>query len=69
MAEKDQVLLEYFWGNESVYAIGVSDEIVVFKRLGSPDSINVVVNELLSHLTDERSSMNQDAFQFVYKLR
>ena len=62
MAEKHQVLLEYFWGNESVYAIGVSDEIVVFKRLGSPDSINVVVNELLSHLTNERSSMNLDAF-------
>ncbi len=37
-------------------------KIVVFKRVGSPDSINVVVNELLSHLTDERSSMNQDAF-------
>ena len=62
MAEKHQVLLEYFWGSESVYAMGVSDENVVFKRIGSPDSIKVVVNKLLLHLTDERSSMNQDAF-------
>ena len=67
MASKDQVLLEYFWGNESVYAIGVNDKIVSFKKIGFADSIQVVVNELLLHLTDNRSNMNQALFNSFTK--
>ncbi len=64
---KKKVLLEYFWGNESVYGIGVSDQRVLFKRIGSPDSIRVVVNELLSHLTNERSSLGVELFKSFTK--
>ena len=64
---KKKVLLEYFWGNESVYGIGVSDQRVLFKRIGSPDSIRVVVNELLSNLTNERSSLGVELFKSFTK--
>ena len=67
MTAKDQVLLEYFWGKKSVYALGVNDKIVSFKRIGSPDSIQVVVNELLAHFTDPRSGMTQDVFNSFKK--
>ncbi len=67
VADKDQVLLEYFWGNASVYAMGVNDKTVSFKRIGSPDSIQMVANELLLHLTDHRSSMNPALFNSFTK--
>ncbi len=63
MQKKDQVLLEYFWGNESVYAIGVSEGEIIFKRIGSSDSIKSIVNKLLLHLADEHSSMSSALFQ------
>ena len=67
MSAKQQVLLEYFWGDEFVYAIAVNDKIVSFKKIGSSDSLQVVVNELLSHLTNPRTSMNQAHFNSFAK--
>ena len=67
LRNRQQVLLEYFWGNESVYGMGVSDEAFIFKRIGSSDSVRVVVNELLTHLSDERSSMKQEHFALFTK--
>jgi CHAT domain-containing protein len=63
MQNKKQVLLEYFWGNESVYGLGISDESIYFRRVGSADSINAIVNNLLLHLNEERASMSREFFQ------
>ena len=63
MDKKKRVLLEYFWGNESVYGLGVADKEVLFVRIGSPDSVSAYVNQLLVHLTDERSSMNSELYR------
>jgi CHAT domain-containing protein len=63
MKDKGQVLLEYFWGNKSVYGLCVADERVSFRKIGTPDSVKALVNGLLLHLADEHSTMNQESFQ------
>ena len=62
LREKRQVLIEFFWGNESVYAIGVGEKHVVFKKIGAVDSIASVVNNVLFHLHPDKSSMSVEAF-------
>ena len=34
-----RVLIEYFWGNKSVYALCILPNEIVFKRIGAPDSL------------------------------
>lgn len=60
---KQQVLVEYFWGTKSVYAIAIDDHEVAFKRLGATDSVGLMVERLISHLTTEQSSMSAAAFR------
>lgn len=59
---KSQVLIEFFWGNEAVYAIGVGSDQVIFRKIGLVDSIEPVVDSLLSHLHSEESTMSFEAF-------
>ncbi len=63
LQEKDQVLFEYFWGSKSVYALGITNNDIIFQRIGSPDSIGAIINRLLLHLNDEHSSMNPSLFK------
>lgn len=58
-----QVLIEYFWGRESVYALCVADDKISFQRIGSPDSIKSLINTLLGHLAEQKSSMDFKRFQ------
>ena len=60
--QDNHVVLEYFFGEESVYAMGISGHAMTFKRLGSADSIRVLVNNLLMHFEDGHSSLNKDAY-------
>jgi len=61
--ERGQVLLEYFWGSEWVYGIAVTNDEIVFKRIGKPDSIKTIVNEMLRHFGYEQASLNLEVFQ------
>lgn len=63
MEEEDQVLLEYFWGTKSVYGLGISDNEIIFRRVGSPDSIRRVVTTLLTHFGNEYSTTDKDVFK------
>ena len=60
---KRQVLLEYFWGTEWVYALGISEGEVRFERIGNSDSIKAIVNAVLLHFDSEHSSTDQEIFQ------
>ena len=59
---KKQVLIEFFWGHEFVYAIGIGSDQVLFRKIGSVDSIAPVVDSFLSHLHGEQSTMTFEAF-------
>jgi CHAT domain-containing protein len=37
--KKNAVVLEYFWGVEDVYAVGISSDAIVFKKIGSTYSL------------------------------
>jgi CHAT domain-containing protein len=63
LRNKGQVLLEYFWGNETVYGLGVNGAEVVFKRIGSADSIKAIVEKLRLHLDDEGANIGTEAFE------
>ncbi len=57
-----QVLLEYYWGNDAVYALGISEQKIMFRKIGEPDSIQAAINKLVTHLQDEHSSMSRERF-------
>jgi CHAT domain-containing protein len=58
----EQVILEYFWGNDTVYAIGVNDKKVVFCKIGSTDSLSASINKLLSHFATVKSTPDPEIF-------
>ena len=63
LLEKDnRVLLEYFWGYESVYALGINENQIIFKKIGVSDSIQSVVNSMSSHFSENYSSMSREVF-------
>ena len=57
-----QVLIEFFWGNEFVYAMGIGPNQVIFQKIGRVDSVAATVNGLLLHLNDRRSVASISAF-------
>ena len=62
LKKKEQVLIEFFWGNEFVYAMGIGHDKVIFHKIGKVDSISATINALLMHLNDERSVSSIEAF-------
>lgn len=58
-----RVILEYFWGNEWLYGMGISGDSVIFQRIGKSDSIGRVINKLVDHLHGEHSAANAAVFQ------
>lgn len=63
LAKKDQVLLEYCFGNESVYGLCISKDSVSFKRLGSADSSGAVIQAFRNHFNGKVSSFNAEVFK------
>lgn len=61
--ERNQVILEYFWGTDWVYGIGISGDEIMFKRIGKPDSIKLAINGVLSHLTKDHAAMDKRVFE------
>jgi CHAT domain-containing protein len=62
VGEHHRVLLEYFCGSESVYALCILQDKVLFKRVGSADSLRTSTGQLLSILNDEHSSLDKEAY-------
>ncbi len=62
ISQRKQVMLEYFWGDEWVYAFGIRGDEISFQRIGRPDSINAIVNAVLMHFVGEHSSMSEEVF-------
>ncbi|MBL7856995.1 MAG: CHAT domain-containing protein [Cyclobacteriaceae bacterium] len=58
----DQAVLEYFFGDESVYALCIRHDGVLYKRLGSADSIRNAADKLRAHFNDEHSISSREAF-------
>jgi CHAT domain-containing protein len=68
--QRESIIIEYFWGTEWVYAIGINETEIQFKRIGKSDSIKAIINAVLSHLDSEHSSMNRDVFHlFTFNAR
>jgi CHAT domain-containing protein len=65
--DKKEVVIEYFWGDESVYAMAVSQEGVAYVSIGHPDTIQTTINSLLTHFGDEHSSMDAAPFKRYMK--
>ncbi len=59
----NRVILEYFWGNESVYAIGITEKTVEFRRVGAADSLQSRVDELVAHFNAEHASTDINTFK------
>jgi len=61
--ESKLVILEYFWGKDWVYGLGINGSDIRFVRVGRPDSIKTVINRVLGHLVDEHSSTDEETFR------
>jgi CHAT domain-containing protein len=61
--EHGQVALEFFWGSDWVYGMGISADRVIFKRIARPDSLRVTINKLLSHFNENTQSMDPANFE------
>jgi CHAT domain-containing protein len=62
-ARDGSVLIEYFWGSEYVYALGMSNTDVLFLKLGKTDSIEASVKEFTWHFTNTGSVDEALAFE------
>lgn len=57
------VVLEYFWGNDMVYALGVSGDRVQFEKIGSVDSLSGQIRQLLAIFESDHSGLDLNTFQ------
>jgi len=60
--EHHRVLLEYFCGSESVYALCILKDKVLFKRLGSADSLRASTSHLLRIFNEKHSSLDKESY-------
>ena len=63
LKEHNQVALEFFWGSDWVYALAISDDSVLFKRIGRPDSIRITINEVLKHFDENVSGLDAAVYK------
>jgi CHAT domain-containing protein/tetratricopeptide (TPR) repeat protein len=63
LKRNDQALIEFFWGVKSVYAIGISDEDIIFRKVGMVESIAPLINDLMSHLHNEQAAVGVEDFE------
>ncbi|MGC3945646.1 MAG: CHAT domain-containing protein [Chryseolinea sp.] len=57
-----RVVLEYFWGNEWLYGMGISGDSVLFQRIGKSDSVARIIDKLVDHLHGEHSATDAGTF-------
>ncbi len=63
IVQGDKVILEYFWGKEWVYGLGIFKDGVLFERIGKPDEIQNHAHLLLAHFDRTHSSRNYEEYQ------
>lgn len=61
--DEHRVLIEYFWGAEWVYGLGISADTLIFKRVGKSDSVSRAIAALLTHLHTDRQGPRDETFQ------
>lgn len=57
-----RVVLEYFCGSESVYALCILEDEVLFKRLGPADSLRTSAGRLLTIFNEDHSSLDKESY-------
>lgn len=62
LKERGQVAVEFFWGSEWVYALGISGGQVLLKKIGRPDSIKVIISRLLRHFDERTNGIDADEY-------
>lgn len=62
LKENDQALVEFFWGTNAVYIFGATRDITIFERVGSPDSVKNLINNLLIQLGARASSTDVERY-------
>jgi CHAT domain-containing protein len=60
--DRGQVVLEYLWGSEWVYALCVSPDEIRFERIGRPDSLNVAIKKVVQHFDEKTTGIDADAY-------
>ncbi|MEJ1239753.1 CHAT domain-containing tetratricopeptide repeat protein [Chryseolinea sp. T2] len=58
-----RVILEYFWGSEWLYGLGISGDSVTFERIGKSDSVALLIDKLVGHLHNNHSTASPEIFQ------
>jgi CHAT domain-containing protein len=59
----NDVLLEYFWGNKSVFVLGIDKDQVIFKKVAPSDSVKRLINEFNSHFEGGGAKLDLTTFQ------
>ncbi len=52
LAGDNRVIIEYFWGRDWVYALGISENQQLFYRIGRPHIVGALIDSLLLHFED-----------------
>jgi CHAT domain-containing protein len=60
LKDRDQVALEFFWGSEWVYGLGISADTIAFEKIGRPDSIAAEIEKVLNHFDENTSGIHAD---------
>ncbi len=62
-ADEDAVLLEYFWGNQNIFALAITGKKIVLRKIGPTDSVRSHVTPLLVHLITGRTDPRLPEFE------
>ncbi|MEO8473578.1 MAG: CHAT domain-containing tetratricopeptide repeat protein [Chryseolinea sp.] len=62
MKRRHQVILEFFWGSESVYGLAIDGNRVSFVKIGRPSALGKHVEAMLQHVNGDVSTTSIDAF-------
>ncbi len=67
ISKTNKITIEYFWGTDWVYALGITDDALVFQRIGKPTVIEATIDSLLLHFKDDRTSTDiKDFSRFTF---
>jgi len=62
LGEQNRIVIEYFYGLESVYGFAISKDRMMCKRLGSADSLATPIRNFLQHFYGDHSRLDKQVF-------
>lgn len=62
ISKDKKVIIEYFWGTKWVYALGITDDKLLFQRIGKPGPIAKAIDSVLLHFEVDRTSTDINDF-------